>query len=82
MVRVRAVRGGQAALDDAGFVPITLAYGRGGHGGAPAGLTLLFNGSARLRGLVVPAWAPAPSWRFGFGARSGAGASTQVHLPQ
>ena len=62
----------------AGFVPVVISYGRGASGGGAPGLTLLFNGTARLRGLPVAAWAPRPSWRFGFGARSGGGASRQA----
>ena len=55
----------------AAFVPIVISYGRGASGGGAPGLTLLLNGTARLRGLPVAAWAPQPSWRFGFGARFG-----------
>ena len=57
------------------FVPLVIAYGRAAHGGDTAGLTLLFDGVALLRGIEIPRWSPQPSWRFGIAARSGSGAA-------
>lgn len=57
------------------YVPVVLAYDLGTHGGARAGLSILYHGHALLRGAPIPAWAPHPSWRLGFAAASGVGAN-------
>lgn len=55
------------------FVLLEISYGRAAHGGTYAGLTVRYDGITLLRGMLIDAWSPQPSWRFGVSARSGTG---------